>query len=90
MFNSIIRWQMRCRHGKCMADGGGSGPSLSGSADTLMLNWTLTFLVIALIAAVLGFWGLEGIAMQLARICFVLFLVFFVVSLLFGRRPPVV
>jgi len=55
-----------------------------------MLQWTLTFLIVALIAGALGFFGLEGAAMQIAKITFLIFLVLFVVSLLFGRRPPVV
>jgi len=54
------------------------------------LQWTLTFLIVALIAGALGFIGLEGSAMQIARFTFLIFLVLFVVSLVFGRRPPVV
>ncbi len=54
-----------------------------------MLSWALTFLVIALIAGVLGFWGLQGVAMSIAQVLFFVFLVLFVVSLLLGRRTPV-
>jgi uncharacterized membrane protein YtjA (UPF0391 family) len=54
-----------------------------------MLNWSLSFLVIALIAGLLGFYALGGLAMSIAKILFVVFLVFFVVSLLTGRRTPV-
>ena len=54
-----------------------------------MLRWALAFLVIALIAGLFGFWGLEGTAMWLARVLFFLFLVLFVVSLIAGRRPVV-
>ena len=54
-----------------------------------MLHWSLTFLVIALIAGLLGFYALGGVAMSIAKILFVVFLVFFVVSLLTGRRTPV-
>lgn len=50
-----------------------------------MLSWALTFLVIALIAAVLGFGVVAGTAAMIARICFVVFLVLFVISLLRGR-----
>jgi uncharacterized membrane protein YtjA (UPF0391 family) len=46
------------------------------------------FLVIALIAGALGLWGLEGAAMEAARILFFVFLVLFVVSLIMGRRAP--
>lgn len=51
-----------------------------------MLNWTLTFLVVGLIAAVLGSTGLAGAATQIAWIVFVVFLVLFFVSLITGRR----
>jgi uncharacterized membrane protein YtjA (UPF0391 family) len=56
-----------------------------------MLSWALTFLVIALIAAALGFGGVAGTATSIAKILFVVFLVLFVVSLLAGglRRPVV-
>jgi uncharacterized membrane protein YtjA (UPF0391 family) len=51
-----------------------------------MLNWTITFLVIALIAALLGFTGIAGTAIGFAKILFVIFLVLFLVSLIAGRK----
>jgi uncharacterized membrane protein YtjA (UPF0391 family) len=51
-----------------------------------MLNWALTFLVVALIAAVLGFGGLASTAAGIAKVLFFVFLVLFVVSLLFRGR----
>jgi uncharacterized membrane protein YtjA (UPF0391 family) len=51
-----------------------------------MLRWSIVFLIIALIAAVLGFGALEGLAMQIAWILFVVFLILFVISLVTGRR----
>ena len=54
-----------------------------------MLSWALTFIVIALIAGILGFGVLAGTAMYIAKVCFVLFLVLFVISLISGRRGPV-
>ena len=50
-----------------------------------MLSWTLTFFILALIAAVLGFTGLVGTASQIAWILFVVLLFGFVVSLITGR-----
>lgn len=47
-----------------------------------MLNWALTFLVIALIAAVFGFGGVASTAVGFAQICFFVFLVLFVISTL--------
>lgn len=43
-----------------------------------MLRWALIFLVVALIAGVLGFTGIGSIAMTLAYIAGALFLVFLV------------
>ena len=49
--------------------------------DMAMLSWALTFFVIALIAALLGFGGVAFAAADIAKICFFIFLVLFVVSL---------
>ncbi len=54
-----------------------------------MLSWAITFLVIALIAAVLGFGVVAGTAASIAKVLFLVFLVFFVISLIAGRRPVV-
>ncbi len=55
-----------------------------------MLGWALTFLVIALIAAALGFGGLAGTASYIAQVLFFVFLVLFLISLIVPRvRPPV-
>ena len=54
-----------------------------------MLRLAILFLIIALIAGVLGFAHTEYISSQIAWILFVIFLVLFLVSLLFGRaRGP--
>ena len=54
-----------------------------------MMGWAITFLVIALIAGLLGFTAVAGTAMWFAKVLFVVFLILFVVTLIFGRRPPV-
>jgi uncharacterized membrane protein YtjA (UPF0391 family) len=51
-----------------------------------MLRWALTFLIVALIAGILGFGALEGLAMWFAKVLFVVFLILFLVSLVAGRR----
>jgi uncharacterized membrane protein YtjA (UPF0391 family) len=51
-----------------------------------MLHYTLIFLVIALLAGVLGFGVIAGAAASVAQVCFVLFLVLFVASLFYGKR----
>jgi uncharacterized membrane protein YtjA (UPF0391 family) len=55
----------------------------------VMLGWVVTFLIIALIAGILGFGGVAGASIEIAKIIFfiavVLFLVSAVVSLARGR-----
>ncbi len=51
-----------------------------------MLNYAVIFLLVALIAAVLGFGVIAGTAASIAKILFLVFLVLFVVSLVTGRR----
>ena len=47
-----------------------------------MLHWTLVFLVIALIAAALGFATLAGTAAMIAKVLFAVFLILWLVSLI--------
>lgn len=58
-----------------------------------MLGWAITFLIIALIAALLGFGGIAGFAVEAAKLVFfvaiVLFLISAVVGLIRGRAPRV-
>jgi len=49
-----------------------------------MLGWALTFLVIALIAAVLGFGCVAGFAVEIAKIIFVVAIILFLISAIFG------
>jgi uncharacterized membrane protein YtjA (UPF0391 family) len=50
-----------------------------------MLRWAIIFLVVALLAGVLGFANLEGTAMWIAKVLFVVFLILFVVTFFKGR-----
>ena len=50
-----------------------------------MMSWALTFLVVALIAAVLGFSGIAGAAANIAWILFVVGLILAVVFFFRGR-----
>lgn len=52
-----------------------------------MLHYTVVFLVVALIAAALGFTGVAGTAAGIAQTLFYVFLVLFLISLLTGRKP---
>lgn len=49
-----------------------------------MLRWALIFFVVAIVAAIFGFGNIAQGATGIAKILFVLFLILFVVSLLFG------
>ncbi len=57
-----------------------------------MLNLVVTLLIIALIAAVLGFGGIAFVAVEIAKVVFFVALLLFVIALLFGTigsRPVV-
>ncbi|AVR02741.1 DUF1328 domain-containing protein [Pluralibacter gergoviae] len=56
--------------------------------ENRMFRWGIIFLVIALIAAALGFGGLAGTAAWAAKIVFIVGIVLFLVSLFTGRRRP--
>jgi uncharacterized membrane protein YtjA (UPF0391 family) len=49
-----------------------------------LLHYALVFLVVALIAAAVGFGGVAGFAMEAARLLFWVFIVLFVISLVAG------
>lgn len=53
-----------------------------------MFGWALTFLIVALVAALLGFGFLAGMAAWMAKILFLVGLILFVVFAVLGRRPP--
>jgi uncharacterized membrane protein YtjA (UPF0391 family) len=56
-----------------------------------VLNLVVTLLIIALIAAVLGFGGIAFAAVEIAKIVFFVALLLFLIALIFGaiggRRP---
>jgi len=49
-----------------------------------LLHYALVFLVVALVAAAVGFGGVAGFAMEAARLLFWVFIVLFVLSLVAG------
>lgn len=53
-----------------------------------MLSWALMFLVVAIIAGVLGFGVVAGTAAWIAKVLFLIFLIAFVFTLVTGRRTP--
>ena len=49
-----------------------------------MLNYAVTFLVIALVAALFGFTGIAAGAVEIAKLLFFIFIVLFAASLIMG------
>jgi uncharacterized membrane protein YtjA (UPF0391 family) len=49
-----------------------------------MLSWVVTFLVIALIAGLLGFGGIAGTSIEIAKIIFFIAVILFLVSAVVG------
>ncbi|WP_018181972.1 DUF1328 domain-containing protein [Kaistia granuli] len=45
-----------------------------------MLSWAIFFLVVALVAAILGFGGIAGTAIGIAKIIFVVAIILFLIS----------
>jgi uncharacterized membrane protein YtjA (UPF0391 family) len=56
----------------------------SEAKDRVMLGWVLTFLVVALIAGILGFGGIAGASIEIAKIIFFIAVVLFLVSAVVG------
>jgi uncharacterized membrane protein YtjA (UPF0391 family) len=61
------------------------------SWSLVMFGWAVTFLLVALVAAILGFGGIATFAVDIAKIVFFVALVLFaisaVVTLIRGRSP---
>jgi uncharacterized membrane protein YtjA (UPF0391 family) len=50
-----------------------------------MLRWAITFAIIAIVAAALGFYGLADTSADIAKLFALVFVVLFVVALVVGR-----
>jgi uncharacterized membrane protein YtjA (UPF0391 family) len=59
---------------------------LNCTEATDMLGWAITFLVVAIIAAILGFGGVAIISVEIAKIIFFVAIVLFLISALMGYR----
>ena len=53
-----------------------------------MLSWPLAFLIIVILAALLGFSGIAGPAAWMAKLLFSLFLLLFLASITVHRKRP--
>jgi uncharacterized membrane protein YtjA (UPF0391 family) len=52
--------------------------------EDVMLSWVVTFLVVALIAGVLGFGGIAGVSIEIAKTIFFIAVVLFLISAVVG------
>jgi uncharacterized membrane protein YtjA (UPF0391 family) len=50
----------------------------------VMLSWVVTFLVVALIAGILGFGGIAGASIEIAKAIFFIAVILFLVSAVVG------
>ncbi len=57
-----------------------------------MLRWAIGFLILAIIAGVLGFGGIMAVSVDIAKLLFFVFIVLFAISALMhvlrGNAPP--
>jgi uncharacterized membrane protein YtjA (UPF0391 family) len=60
------------------------GKQNSKTEDRVMLSWVVTFLVVALVAGVLGFGGIAGVSIEIAKTIFFIAVVLFLISAVVG------
>jgi uncharacterized membrane protein YtjA (UPF0391 family) len=56
----------------------------AGEVVLAMLSWVVTFLIIALVAAVLGFGGIAGAAVEIAKVIFFIAILLFLIAVIMG------
>jgi uncharacterized membrane protein YtjA (UPF0391 family) len=61
--------------------------ALSGK-ETNMIGWAVVFLIVAIVAGVLGATGVAAVASEIAWALFVVGLILAVIFFVLGRRPP--
>lgn len=70
---ALMSWPENCEYAPGADWKPGHQPPTT--THTTMLQYAIIFLVVAVIAAILGFGTLAGVAATIAKICFVVFLV---------------
>jgi uncharacterized membrane protein YtjA (UPF0391 family) len=50
----------------------------------VMLSWVVTFLIVALIAGILGFGGIAGVSIEIAKTIFFIAVILFLISAVVG------
>lgn len=64
----------------------GRNRNITHLKPNLMLRWSITFFIVAIIAAIFGFGGIAASAAGIAKVLFFVFVVLFLLSIIFGRR----
>ncbi len=54
-----------------------------------MLEWSVTFFILALVAGIFGFGGMAAEMAWIAKILFIIFVALFLVSFIRGRGAPI-
>ncbi|MFB3765035.1 MAG: DUF1328 domain-containing protein [Methanotrichaceae archaeon] len=54
-----------------------------------LLTLAIIFFVLAIIAAVLGMWGVAGVSMEVAKWLVIIFVVLAIISILLGGSPRI-
>jgi uncharacterized membrane protein YtjA (UPF0391 family) len=57
---------------------------LNEPQERVMMSWVVTFLIIALVAGLLGFGGIAGASIEIAKIVFFVALILFLISAVVG------
>jgi uncharacterized membrane protein YtjA (UPF0391 family) len=52
-----------------------------------MIQYAITFFIVALIAGAFGLWGVAGLATEIGKILCVIFIVLMIITLFRGRTP---
>jgi len=63
---------------------GAQGAPRNETQERVMMSWVVTFLIIALVAGLLGFGGIAGASIEIAKIVFFVALILFLVSAVVG------
>jgi uncharacterized membrane protein YtjA (UPF0391 family) len=69
--------------------GDAQGHPIHSRQEVVMLGWSISFFVVAIVAAILGFGGLAASAAWIAKALFFGFLLLAVASFVFGRRARI-
>ncbi len=54
-----------------------------------LLTLAIIFFILAIIAAVLGMWGVAGISMEVAKWLVIIFIILAIISILLGGSPRI-